>query len=490
MADHPTILWFRRDLRLADNPALAAASRRGRPVVPVYVHDPEADQRWPAGAASRLWLHHALKALDQTLRRRRLHLVLRAGPTRAELDRLIDQTGADAVYFNRLYEPSRFESDVELEADLLARGLDVRTFNASLLFEPEGVLTRHGEPFQVFTPFWKACLRAGFPATGPEAMPLRAPRSWPAGLAPDDLKLRPRHAWADRLADPGAAGDLTAGGAGRRLKRFVAEALAGYESGRDFPGEDGTSRLSPYLHFGQVSPRQVLDEAFGRREGGADGAGRRAADAFARQLGWREFAAHLLYHFPRTAEAPLRVEYDRFPWRDDPEALEVWRRGRTGYPFVDAAMRQLWQTGWMHNRARMVAGSFLVKHLLLPWQVGAEWFWDTLLDADLANNTLGWQWVAGCGADAAPFFRIFNPVRQGERFDPAGRYVRRWAPELAALPAEWLHRPWEAPGSVLSAAGVVLGTDYPAPIVDHARARARALEAFARMRSARATVRG
>jgi len=300
----------------------------------------------------------------------------------------------------------------------------------------------------------------------PDRVP--APRRWPKSLSPDHLELEPRICWADGLAAAWSPGELAAT---VELERFLDEELESYAAGRDLPGVAATSRLSPHLRFGEIGPRQVWHAA--------------ASGVFRRQLGWREFAYHLLYHFPRTPEAALRPEFARFPWRRNGRFLEVWQRGQTGYPLVDAGMRELWTTGWMHNRARMVAASFLVKDLLIPWQGGARWFWDTLVDADLANNTLGWQWTAGCGADAAPFFRIFNPAGQGERFDSAGDYVRRWVPELARLPDRWLHRPWEAPAGALAAAGVRLGRTYPRPVVDHAQARQRAMAAFSRLRRPR-----
>ena len=298
-------------------------------------------------------------------------------------------------------------------------------------------------------------------------------------LALDQLELEPTIDWAAGLRQEWTPGKK---GAQQRLQRFIAGGLTEYETGRDEPGADGVSQLSPHLHFGEISPRQiwhaVQDAARANRKTNL----RRSAEAYLRQLGWREFAYHLLFHAPQTCGQPLREKFARFAWRDDPDAMRAWQRGRTGHPLVDAGMRQLWKTGWMHNRVRMVVASFLIKHLMLSWQSGSRWFWDTLVDADLANNTLGWQWTAGCGADAAPFFRIFNPMSQGEKFDPDGTYVRRWVSELARLPNEWVHRPWETPPSVLAEAGIKLGRDYPWPIVDHAEARQRALEEFARIK--------
>jgi deoxyribodipyrimidine photo-lyase len=339
-----------------------------------------------------------------------------------------------------------------------------------LLFEPWAVRTQQDEPYRVFSPFWKACLARPQPEPpGPAPGEISGPERWPATLRLDELGLEPSVDWAGGLRlnwRPGEAGAVD------ELSRFL-EVLEGYPTKRDRPDMVGTSRLSPHLHFGEVSPRQIWSAVSGTWRGHPA-----AAQSFLREFGWREFAHHLLWYFPHTPEQPLRERFADFPWRADAERLRRWQRGRTGYPIVDAGMRQLWQTGWMHNRVRMITASFLVKHLLISWREGASWFWDTLVDADLANNTLGWQWTAGCGADAAPYFRIFNPVSQGERFDPDGHYVRRWVPELGTLPRAWIHKPWEAPAHVLAAAGVAPGGNYPRPVVTHREARARALGAF------------
>jgi len=480
---NPALVWFRQDLRLQDNPALAAARERGGAVVPVYILDEAGEGGWAPGAASRWWLHHSLAALDAALRARGSRLVLARGPAREVLERLRRESGADAVYWNRRYEPAAIARDRAVRAALAAAGAEVRSFNAALLHEPDAVANRQGGPFQVFSPYWRHCLT--LPVEAPVRLrpgPLPAPERWPTSASLADFRLRPRAAWDGGLAEAWEPGE--AGGA-RRLRRFAAAALAGYDEGRDRPGEDGTSRISPWLHFGEVGPRQAWRAV--RAQAGDTGVfpPSNGARVFLSELGWREFAHHLLYHFPTTPEKPLRPEFGRFPWAPDPQGkqLRAWQRGRTGYPIVDAGMRQLWRTGWMHNRVRMIVASFLVKHLLLPWNRGAEWFWDTLVDADLANNTVGWQWSAGCGADAAPFFRIFAPVRQGEKFDPEGAYVRRWVPELGRLPAEFVHQPWVAPAAVLAAAGVRLGENYPPPVVDHAWARDRALAAFRALRA-------
>jgi deoxyribodipyrimidine photo-lyase len=475
MSKAPALVWFRQDLRLADHPALRAAAAGGGPVVAVYIWAPEEEGAWPPGGAARWWIHHALAALDADLRAKGNRLLLRRGPTLETLRALLRETGARSVFWNRRYEPAAIARDTALKQALRAEGIEARSFNGSALFEPGSVRTQQDAPFQVFTPFYKACLRQPEP---PEPLPvpvrLPAPASTPPSLSLDDLDLLPRIPW-DRgfpaAWKPGRAGAEAA------LAAFLDRALRAYPEARNLPSEAGSSRLSPYLHHGELSPREIW-HAVKRRLAEVDGPGWVAgAECYLREVVWREFALQLLLHFPHTPEQPLREAYARFPWRDDPPALRAWQRGRTGYPLVDAGMRELWTTGWMHNRVRMITASFLVKHLLLPWSRGAAWFWDTLVDADLANNTLGWQWTAGCGADAAPYFRIFNPITQGDKFS-AHAYVRRHLPALAGLPDAYLFRPWEAPPETLRAAGVALGETYPRPWVEHGAARDRALEAL------------
>lgn len=473
----PIIVWFRLNLRLADNPVLhAAVERRGR-VLPLFIWSPEEEAPWSPGAASRWWLHHSLTALDARLRALGSRLIVRRGAALSVLRELIRETGARAVFWDRRMEPALRSRDARVERSLIELGCEACHFNAALLHEPETIRTQGGGPFRVFTPFWRHCLaQPDPPAPLPVPKALPAPKHWPDSLALEALELLPRLSWADGFQSVWQPGEIGAQG---RLTRFLAEGLDSYDATRDRPDVSGTSRLSPHLHFGEISARQVwhaVRQAAERR-------GWRRTQwrqlAFLRELGWREFAHHLLHHFPHTSDAPLRAEFARFPWRRDATLLRAWQRGRTGYPIVDAGMRELWAIGWMHNRVRMIVASFLVKDLLQPWQEGARWFWDTLVDADLANNTLGWQWSAGCGADAAPFFRIFNPLAQGRKFDPKGDYVRRWCPELAALPAQWIHEPNRAPAEVLRRAGVELGKSYPMPVVNHAIAREVALEAFA-----------
>lgn len=479
-----TLVWLRNDLRLADNPALAAAAARG-PVVPVYIWSPDEEAPWAPGSAARWWLHQSLAALQKQFQSLGSRLILRQGESLPVLLDLARECGAQAVVWNRCYEPAATARDTRVKAALRQHGLAAESYNGSLLVEPWEIKTKTGGPFQVFTPFWKACQAAGPPREPlPAPQTVDAPGTWPQSAPLAALGLLPKVDWAGGFRSVWQVGETAAQ---QQLSLFVERAAAQYAERRDYPAEDAVSRLSPHLHFGEISPVQVwhaLQTAIptGRRSHGLTAP---QALSVQRQLYWREFAHHLLFHFPHTTDRPLRSEFADFPWRDDRAALTAWQRGQTGYPFVDAGMRQLWQTGWMHNRVRMIVASLLVKDLLLPWQRGAAWFWDTLVDANLANNTLGWQWTAGCGADAAPYFRVFNPVLQGEKFDPDGVYVRRWVPQLAGLPARWIHRPWEAPAEELHSAGVQLGRDYPLPIVDHAAARDRALAALASLKAGR-----
>ena len=472
------LVWFRQDLRLADNPALDAACEAagGAPVIPVFAWSPEEEGPWPPGAASRWWLHHSLAALDGSLREKGSRLVLRRGPIVPALLELARETGAVAIHWNRRYEPAGRAQGEALKRAAEEAGLAALSFNSALLSEPWEIATGQRRPYQVFTPYWRAFLARGEPpAPRPAPASIPAPPAWPRSEPLAALALLPPTDWAAGLRAAWTPGEA---GAARQLEHFLGGALAGYAEGRDRPDRDGTSRLSPFLHFGEVSARQVW-QAVRRAENTVGGRGMtRGAESYLRELGWREFAYHLLYHFPRTPESPLRAEYGDFPWLEDPALLRAWQRGRTGYPFVDAAMRQLWRTGWMHNRTRMVVASFLVKDLLISWSEGARWFWDTLVDADLANNTLGWQWAGGCGADAAPFFRVFNPVTQGVRFDPEGNYVRAFVEELGGLDGPGVHEPWAFRGSLPAAAGPA-GRPYPERIVDHGMARERALAALA-----------
>ena len=466
------IVWFRRDLRLDDHPALQAALRTGLPVVCAYIHAPDEEAPWAPGAATHWWLHHSLAALDADLRARGASLVIRRGPTQAAMAALIEETGARAVFWNRLYEPTLTARDSALKQAWRADGLEAESFKAHVLFEPWEVATGAGDPYRVFTPFWRNA-RARLEAVDPPAAPARIP-SLP-GLASeplDGLRLLPKIRWDTGMQEAWRPGEA---GAHELLDAFIEGALADYATGRDLPDRAGTSRLSPHLHFGEISPRRIVRVLSER--------GLLAkAEGFVRELGWREFGHHLLFHFPRTTDQPLNPQFEDFPWAEDEGGLlAAWQRGRTGIPIVDAGMRELWTTGWMHNRVRMIVASLLTKNLRLHWLHGARWFWDTLVDADLANNTQGWQWTAGSGADAAPYFRIFNPVSQGERFDPEGRYVKRWVPELARVPAKAMHQPWTLKPVERTAIGLSAGV-YPEPIVDLKASREAALDAYQRMR--------
>jgi deoxyribodipyrimidine photo-lyase len=475
-----TLVWFRRDLRLADNPALHAAHAIGAPVVPLYIHAPGEEGAWAPGAASRWWLHESLQSLAADLASAGSRLSLRAGASALEeLLAAARSCGADRIVWNRCYEPAAVARDQHIKLALRRAGLLAESHNSALLREPWEIATRSDAPFQVFTPFWRHYLSLPDPpAPLPAPARLAQPHAWPESVALERLGLSPVSGWSAGLREawtPGRRGAL------QKLESFLHAAYAEYGDRRDRPDLAGTSRLSAHLHFGEIGPREVWAAVRAQglaREPGADW----RQSQFLTELGWREFAHHLLFHFPHTAVQPLRAKYADFPWKSDPQSLRRWQRGVTGYPIVDAGMRQLWRSGWMHNRVRMIAASFLVKDLLLSWNEGARWFWDTLVDADLASNTLGWQWAAGCGADAAPYFRIFNPMLQARKFDPEGAYVRRWVPELATLANDWIHAPWEAPAAALDAAGVRLGQDYPLPCVEHRTARTAALAALRSLR--------
>jgi deoxyribodipyrimidine photo-lyase len=471
-----TLVWFRQDLRVADNPALSAALQLGAPVVPVFIFAPEEEGTWAPGGASRWWLHQSLARLDEDLRRLGSRLIARRGPdSLAELLQLARECDVTHVLWNRRYEPAIIARDQNIKAALSEAALEARSYNGALLNEPWEIKNQAGNPFQVFTAYWRHAQSLAEPLA-PLATPkhLPPPQTWPRSQSIDDWELEPRIDWASGIRTAWTPGSTAAHAA---LQLFLQEAWDGYKTDRDRPDVSGTSRLSPHLHFGEISPREVWHSVRGFALARGQHSSWRESQ-FLTELGWREFAHHLLYHFPRSPQRPLNARFDSFPWNHNATALRAWQRGVTGYPIVDAGMRQLWRTGWMHNRVRMIAASFLVKDLLQTWTEGAAWFWDTLVDADLASNTLGWQWVAGCGADAAPYFRIFNPVTQATRFDPEGTYVREWIPELARLPREWIHQPWAASPAVLSDAGVRLGVNYPQRLVDHGEARVEALKAL------------
>ena len=458
------MVWFRRDLRLSDHPALRAAAERGH-VVAAYIHAPDEEAPWQPGAASNWWLHHSLGNLAEDLDAAGISLIIRQGDTLEELQDLIETTGATAVYWNRLYEPAVRKRDAQVAQRLEEQDVTTKDFASYLLLEPGSVCNKSGDPYKVFTPFWKACQTTLDPVAPAKAPRLQPADAEPESLSLDDLGLLPEIPWYRGFEEnwsPGEQGGLD------QLDSFVDGVMSDYADDRNRPDIVGTSRLSPHLHFGEITPRQIFWAARQACEqlGDAD----TGAEKFLAEIGWREFAHHLLVHFPHTPEQPLREDFAHFPWRKprkNDKGYRAWCKGNTGVPLVDAGMRELWHTGWMHNRVRMVVASFLTKNQLITWQAGAEWFWDTLVDANLASNTLGWQWTAGCGADAAPFFRIFNPVRQGEKFDPDELYVRRWCEEeLEDIPKGSGHAPWQVDGQ------------YPEPIVDLGESRELALAAF------------
>lgn len=479
IAPSPSIVWFRQDLRLADNPALLGAVARGGPVLCVYIL-PGNDQPQvrAMGAASLWWLAGSLRALKADLAARGGDIVVLRGDARAVLPRLAAAIGAKAVLWNRRYAKAETEIDASIKAGLLSLGIDAQSFNAHLLNEPWSITSKMGGPLKVYTPYWRAVL-----ANGPPDLPKPAPPTIngyrtpvPDALSVDDLGLEPTSPdWAGTMRAEWTRGEA---GAKARLERFLDEGLDGYGEARNRPDLPSTSKLSPHLRFGEISIRQCWHASAQAHATGRTKASETDLEIFHKELVWREFSYHLLHHNADLAVANYTPRFDAFPWRDDPAGLKAWQRGLTGYPIVDAGMRELYATGWMHNRVRMIVGSFLVKHLLTDWRRGEEWFWDTLVDADPASNAASWQWVAGSGADAAPYFRIFNPIIQGEKFDPAGAYVRKWVPELAKLPNALIHKPWMAPPMILGAARVRLGGTYPKPIVQHEIGRDRALTAF------------
>jgi deoxyribodipyrimidine photo-lyase len=473
----PAVMWFRDDLRISDNPALSAAAADGRPVVALFVLDSGSSRR-PPGGASRWWLHQSLAALARDLAARGVPLVLMPGTAEDAVPAVVAATGAREIHWNRRYDAPSRAVDAALKASLEAAAVRAVSHKGHLLVEPWTVRTKAGDFFRVFTPFWKAAQEHLADLPGPLPVPRLTGAPDPGiGVPLDDLGLEPRRPdWAGGLRETWTPGEA---GARARLAAFLDDGLPRYADARDVPGAGATSDLSAHLRFGEISVPTVWHAV--AHAAAADPRLSRTVAKFQSELGWREFSYNLLFHFPDLDRSNFQPRFDAFPWRpaaDVEEAAEAWRRGRTGYPIVDAGMRQLWATGTMHNRVRMIVASFLVKHLLVDWRVGEAWFWDTLCDADPANNPASWQWTAGSGADAAPYFRIFNPVSQGEKFDPDGAYVRRWVPELSGLPDDLLHKPWTATADRLRNHSVVLSRTYPRPVVDHDAARRRALAAF------------
>lgn len=473
---HPVIVLFQFDLRSHDHPALRAAADADAPVVPLYVLDDAAAGPWALGGASRWWLHHSLQALSENFETAGSPLIIRQGDVCEHVCEIAEAIDARAVHFSRGSEPWWRKVEDRLKSELADRDIAAKRFAGRLLIDPDKVRTNSGDVYKVYTPFWRAVSQKDLRAPVAQVRKLEAPSEKIASDALEDLNLLPRRPnWAESFGPHWTPGET---GARRRLRAFLDDDLDSYGQDRDRPDRAGTSRLSPHLRFGEISAAecwtQVQNVLADRTCAGAE--------TFLKELMWREFSYHLLHEWPDLPEAAFRAQFGQFPWREDDDQLRAWQKGQTGYPIVDAGMRELWQTGWMHNRVRMIVGSFLTKNLLLPWQAGEAWFWDCLVDADLASNAASWQWVAGSGADAAPYFRIFNPIKQGEKHDPDGAYVRRWVPELADLPNNAIHAPWEAGKDVLKTAGVVLGETYPAPIVDHGETRKRALDAYERIK--------
>ncbi|MCL4136433.1 UNVERIFIED_CONTAM: hypothetical protein GTU68_058007 [Idotea baltica] len=468
-----TILWCRQDLRLFDNPALHAAAIQGK-ILPVFIYPND------LGGASYWWLHHSLQAFSDSLKARGVNLVLRTGDPVKVLCELAEQIKADQIVWNRVYSPRGIQQGQEVKQALTQVNFKSQSFNGQLLTEPTKILTKQGTPFKVFTPFWRYCLANLQPDP---VLDVPTMTGFDIKVESEDIEdwslLPTQPDWSGGLNERWTPGEKTAQ---QRWQTFLDEVIPNYKEGRDFPNQDNTSYLSPHLAFGEISPRQIwfdVHESIANNQIDSINGHKYLAE-----IGWREYSRYLLIHFPHITEQPFNAKFANFPWQNQPELLKAWQRGKTGYPIVDAGMRELWHTGYMHNRVRMVAASFLTKHCLTHWREGMDWFWDTLVDADIGSNTASWQWVAGCGADAAPYFRIFNPILQGEKFDKQGDYIKKWVPELAELPAKFINKPWAADPKILQVANVNLGDNYPLPVVDHATARAEALESYQAIKAA------
>jgi deoxyribodipyrimidine photo-lyase len=472
MPANTVIMWFRQDLRLSDNPALLNAIQQGR-VLPVFILDEGND--WSIGGASRWWLHHSLLALNKSLQG---NLWILRGDAAELLPQLAREHSASHAFWNRCYEPSIIRRDRLIKEQLTADGITATSSNGSLIWEPWENLKQDGTPYKIFTPFYKYAIANNPPAApGPAANAnFDTVKCLQGKNRIDDLNLLPEINWYEQIASQWQPGEL---GARQRLQNFTESGLYDYRDGRDYPAKRSVSMMSPHLHFGEISPREAASVV--KQAGDIDSNEEQAAH-FIRELAWREFSYYTLYHFPHICQQNMKSQFDRFPWVKDQKSLSLWQQGQTGFPLVDAGMRELWQTGTMHNRVRMIVGSFLVKNLMIHWLEGARWFWDCLLDADLANNSCSWQWVAGSGADAAPYFRIFNPVTQSTKFDPEGSYIRKYVPELNGLSNKAIHDPSSAAASELEKAGVILGEHYPRAIVDLKESRVKALDAYKALR--------
>lgn len=501
-----SIFWFRQDLRISDNPGLCAACEAGE-LIPVYIYDQEAPENATLGGASQWWLHHALHSLADSLKQQ---LIVRQGSPQKVLADLVEQYDAQHIFWNRMYEPWARERDTKIKSYFSEQGIQVKSLNGSLLWEPWEVLKKDNTPYKVYTPYYrKGCLSKPdprFPLTKPNIeVNIQVHHQWAQSASPqatsakstsaqtassqntssqntaaqiDALELLPKIKWDTGIAN---TWEVSEKAAGERLKTFIEHTITEYSDKRNLPAQQGTSLLSPYLHFGQISPNQVWYAVKDAFAGDISGQG---VDTYLSEIGWREFSYYLLYHFDDMQQYNFNPKFNHFAWRKSDADLSAWQKGLTGVPIVDAGMRELYQTGYMHNRVRMIVGSYLVKNLLIDWREGERWFWDCLVDADTASNAAGWQWVAGSGADASPYFRIFNPILQGEKFDKEGEYVKRYCPELSELPKKYIHKPWEAPADILKTAGIELGNNYPNPLVDLKQSRQRALDAFAQIKNA------
>jgi len=465
MIKNVSIIWFRQDLRLRHNPALTAACKAAN-VLPIYILDDENAGKYRMGGASRWWLHHSLNALDSSLGNA---LNVYYGDAATVISDLCQRFTVDAVYWNRCYEPNHIAQSKCIKQQLSSQGIKAHSINGSLLNEPWSVLKKDGNPYKVFTPYHREASKIDRPITLLPAPVLpRLLTSDPHSNSLEALSLLPITSWDAGFYEcwtPGEAGALSA------LNTFLYNGINDYKDGRDKPALKAISRLSAHLHFGDISPQQIINALLAIADD-------QNCEHFKREIRWREFSYYLLFHFPNLPDTNLKAKFDYFPWENNAAWLMKWQQGLTGYPLVDAGMRELWQTGHMHNRVRMVTASFLIKNLLIDWRLGARWFWDCLVDADLASNSASWQWVAGCGTDASPYFRVFNPIIQGEKFDPQGDYTKRYLPELQELPDKYLFRPWEAPPEVLKKANITLGQTYPLPMVDIKQSRQKALESY------------
>lgn len=459
------IVWLRQDLRLRDNPALYYASKQDSPVIPVYIYDESLSS---LGGASRWWLHHSLAALEEGFKQKNTNLLILHGNTLEILLNLAKKYQVKSIFWNLSYDPNIIAHDLKIATELNAIGVETKSFNGNLLYDPNLIKNKLGAPYKIFSQFWKACQKNEpqrkiiLPIPKLQGLPFQSNKQL------NRLRLLPKKSnWTQGLGETFKPGEIHAL---RRLKQFVKYQINQYAELRDFPAERATSLLSPHLHFGELTPLQIYKEI--QLSGSLSIV---STEKFMLEIGWREFAAYMLYHFQNIAVENLNPKFNNFHWEINGKMLKSWRQGMTGYPIVDAGMRELWQTGFMHNRVRMIVASFLTKDLLIHWKEGAEWFMDTLVDADIASNSLNWQWVAGSGIDASPFFRIFNPISQSEKFDPEAKYIRQWIPEISRLPNQFIHKPWEAPADTLKMAQITLGKDYPYPIVNHEMQRKEAL---------------